>query len=312
MARMDALLIGARLMLAGVFATAGLAKLADRAGTRSSLQRFGVPAASVGAAALLLPVAEIATAVALIPQPTARWGAVAGMVLLVAFIVAIANAVSRGKAPECNCFGNVHSAPAGKGTIARNVALAVAAGYVTVDGPGPAIHTWVGERDADGVATAAILTTVTLTLVSARLWAGNRELRRSLDDARSELVRLPPGLPVGADAPGFESIGFDASELSLKSLTADGRPVVLIFVASGCGACEGLLPLVDRWQAMLSDQITIAVVDDPEVLKLYRVSGTPSAVAVTPDQRIASVPADGPPAIETLVRLQLRSREPVH
>lgn len=40
---MDLLLLAARLMLALVFAVAGLAKLADRPGSRQALRDFGLP-----------------------------------------------------------------------------------------------------------------------------------------------------------------------------------------------------------------------------------------------------------------------------
>jgi hypothetical protein len=80
---------------------------------------------------------------------------------------------------------------------------------------------------------------------------------------------------------------------------------------------------------MLGDRITLAVISsgDPaanrapaeehgvanvllqkgdEVMKAYRVEGTPSAIAVTPDRVIASTPVEGPIAIEPLIRLMLR------
>ena len=40
---MDLMLLVARVLLAGVFGIAGVAKLADRAGSRQALQDFGVP-----------------------------------------------------------------------------------------------------------------------------------------------------------------------------------------------------------------------------------------------------------------------------
>ena len=47
----------ARVLLAAVFAVAGMAKLADRAGTRRALADFGTPTRVVGPMALVLPLA---------------------------------------------------------------------------------------------------------------------------------------------------------------------------------------------------------------------------------------------------------------
>ncbi len=65
---MASAVLGARILLAVVFATAGVAKLLDRRGTREALEGFGVP----GSPYLWsdpAPVAELATAVALGPRP---------------------------------------------------------------------------------------------------------------------------------------------------------------------------------------------------------------------------------------------------
>src|SRR6187551_335363 len=64
-AGMDGILLIARLLLAGVFAVAGAAKLTDLAGTRRALAGFGIPDRLGGSLALALPLAELAIAVAL-------------------------------------------------------------------------------------------------------------------------------------------------------------------------------------------------------------------------------------------------------
>src|SRR4051812_4490479 len=91
----------ARLALALVFGTAAAGKLADPAGTRRALTDFGAPARSLSALVLLLPLAELATALALLFQPTARWGALSAVLLLSLFVAGIARAMARGEAPDC-------------------------------------------------------------------------------------------------------------------------------------------------------------------------------------------------------------------
>ena len=66
---------------------------------------------------LLLPAAELATAAALLFAATARWGALAALLLLAAFIFGLTRALRRGETPDCHCFGQVHSEPASWVTV---------------------------------------------------------------------------------------------------------------------------------------------------------------------------------------------------
>ena len=63
---MDAALLIARLVLAGVFTLAGVAKLADLKGSRQAIIDFGVPSAMGAPLGLLLPLAELAVAATLL------------------------------------------------------------------------------------------------------------------------------------------------------------------------------------------------------------------------------------------------------
>src|SRR5713101_398545 len=94
------LLIG-RLFLSGVFLLAGITKLADRPGSRKSLVDFGLPNALAGVGAILLPLAEIAVGLCLIPARLAWYGTVGAVALLSLFILAIGTALVRGRKPDC-------------------------------------------------------------------------------------------------------------------------------------------------------------------------------------------------------------------
>ena len=59
MTGLEALPLAGRLLLAIVFAVAGTTKLRDRAGTRRSLESFGVPPLLVLPLGILLPVVEL-------------------------------------------------------------------------------------------------------------------------------------------------------------------------------------------------------------------------------------------------------------
>src|ERR671913_1629028 len=144
----DAALLIARLVLAGVFTLAGVAKLADLKGSRQAIRDFGVPSAIAAPLGLVLPLGELAVAATLLPASTAWWGALGALGLLSVFVVGISINLARGRTPECHCFGQLHSAPAGWKTLARNGVLAAVAGFVLwagyKGGAGPSALSWVG------------------------------------------------------------------------------------------------------------------------------------------------------------------------
>jgi uncharacterized membrane protein YphA (DoxX/SURF4 family) len=325
---MGSFILAARVILAAVFATAGVAKLRDRQGTRDALEDFGVPASVLSPFALVLPLAELGTAVALLPRPTAQWGGLAALILLLAFIGAITRSLARGEAPDCNCFGQLHSEPAGRRTLFRNIVLAAVAAFVTVKGPGPSVTAWVADRSAAelaAVGTAAAAAAAVAWALALR--RENRALKLDVADARAELALLPPGLPVGSVATPFELRSMSGGTVSLDDLCARGLPVVMVFISPGCPSCDLLMPELGGWQHTLADSLTLAVIgkgtpeenqpvidsgaelllqEEREVKRAYRLTASPMAVAVSPDGRIASQPALGLSQIESLIRLTAR------
>src|ERR1700743_73717 len=131
---MGAALLVCRLVLASWLMVAGWARLADLAGSRQAVVDFGIPERFAGVVGVVLPVAEIAVAVALVPVASARFAAWGAAFLLVGFSVGIANALAHGRSPDCHCFGQVHSAPASWRTLARNLLLLGMAGFVAIGG----------------------------------------------------------------------------------------------------------------------------------------------------------------------------------
>ena len=117
---------------------AGVAKLADRAGSRRAVTDFGAPAVLAAPLGILVPLAELAVAALLIPSSTAPWGALGALSLLLLFVVGIAANLVRGRKPDCHCFGQLHSAPAGWSTLAHNGLLAAVAGFVSGKEAAPA------------------------------------------------------------------------------------------------------------------------------------------------------------------------------
>jgi uncharacterized membrane protein YphA (DoxX/SURF4 family) len=296
----DLPLLIARLALAAVFAIAAVAKLRDQEGTRQAVAEFGVPAHLASAVAVLLPLAELAIAVALMVQSTAAAGGLAALAMLLGFAVAIAWNLAQGRAPDCHCFGQLHSSQASLRTVARNLTLATVAGFVAAELGDPWPVAAVGAAGA-----------IVLVPLSAAAW---RRGRATQADAA--------GLPVGTRAPNFRLPALQGLSVGLDSLRAQGLPVLLVFTDAHCGPCLALAPHVARWQREHSRELTIAVIEsgdrtaagpdehgrrnialqrDREISALYGVEGTPSAVLVDADGRVASTVAPGADAIEAVV-----------
>src|SRR5437868_14777133 len=108
-------------------------------GFRSALEGFGLTGAWVAIGAVAIPMTELLAAGLAIPGATAQAGAAIAVLLLITFEVAIALALRRGTTPECHCFGQLYSRPAGGETLARNALFVAVALIVLVAGPGPGL-----------------------------------------------------------------------------------------------------------------------------------------------------------------------------
>ena len=165
---MPGFVLGVRLVLAAVFAVAGVAKLLDAAGSRGALEGFGVPRGAARLAGRVLPVAELAIAAGLLVPASAWWSALAAAGLLAVFMAAIGVSMARGAAPGCHCFGRLRSAPVSWRTQLRNGVLAAAAGVAVLAGRGASGLSpvrWAGHLTAAELGLAAAV--VVLCAVAA-------------------------------------------------------------------------------------------------------------------------------------------------
>ncbi len=155
---MPGFVLGVRLVLAAVFAVAGVAKLLDAAGSRGALEGFGVPRGAARLAGPVLPVAELAIAAGLLVPASAWWSALAAAGLLAVFMAAIGLSMARGAAPGCHCFGRLDSAPVSWRTQVRNGVLAAAGGVAVLAGRGASGLSpvrWAGHLNAAELGLAA-------------------------------------------------------------------------------------------------------------------------------------------------------------
>jgi thiol-disulfide isomerase/thioredoxin/uncharacterized membrane protein YphA (DoxX/SURF4 family) len=339
---MHSVLLAARILLAAVFALAALTKLADLRGSRDAVAGFGVPAPLAGPLGLLLPIAELAVAVLLLPAATARIGALGATLLLAVFVIAIGRSLARGAATDCHCFGQLHSEPVGWRTLARNGVLAGIAVFVVVAGRshvGPSATAWIGGlSDAGVVAVGGGLALALLAGAASAAWLAllrqNGRLLLRIDELEARLdaagVRAPApahahvGLPLGEQAPAFTLSGLYGETVTLASLTAAERPVMLLFTDPTCAPCNALMPQLAAWQREHAEDLTLAVltrgsaednrakmrehgianvwVDDQlTVYEAYEANGTPGAVLIDVQGRIASAVVAGTGPIGELV-----------
>src|SRR5258705_5480320 len=119
-----------RIALGAVFGIAGITKLLDPPGTREAVKNFGSPKPLVPILSIALPIVELAIATGLLFSNTARASAVAALIVLALFIVAISASLARGETHDCHCFGQLYSRPLGWPTLARNVVFALGAAFV--------------------------------------------------------------------------------------------------------------------------------------------------------------------------------------
>jgi peroxiredoxin len=243
---------------------------------------FGVPERLAAAAGVGLPVVEGVLAVLLLPRATAPVAAALSGALMLAFAAGITVALAKGRHPDCHCFGQLHSEPAGRSTVIRDLFLAGVAGFVAVAGwndPGTSVTDWIGSlstAQAIGAGAAVVFAGLfafqvwfslqllhqngrVLTRLEALEAAVQGRAATELGSHRHSKTRVA-GLPVSAPAPPFALPALDGEIVTLDGLRSSGRPVLLVFSDPSCGPCNALLPDVANWQREHSEQMRVVLI----------------------------------------------------
>ena len=265
---MDVALLLARLLLASVFMVAGAAKLADREGSRRALADFGVP-----------PRWRVRWRCCC-RWPNWRWrppsyrppppgGAPRGHSCSCSYsslrsppiwpAAARQSAIASG-----SCTRNPQAGRRLRATVSWPLWPASSSGGATM---ALAPARWVGSRALGaqvaglvvGLAVLGVLAAQSLLLLN--LIKQNGRLLMRVDALESGqgggAATLPHGsvatqpslgLPIGDTAPEFELPGLHGETLTLESLRASGKPVMLLFTDTNCASCTAMLPEIRRWQ----------------------------------------------------------------
>lgn len=319
---MTAVVAVARLGLAGVLLVAAVGKLLDLPGARRALTEFEVPKPLVGSGAVMLVLAEMASAIGLVFQPTARWAGIAAGLLFMLFTIGIARALQAGRAPECHCFGQFHSQPAGARTLVRNAVLLAVAVLTAVIGPGKPVDRLV-DAHSRGAGIAGLVGALALLLGGAIVWLQvvNQRLRSRATQS------APTAAPVGAPAPPF-ALEDGANQLVTSAdLVASGTPVLLLFTSVICAQCQAFMPDLVQWQRRLAGRLrivplcfgdrasglahafehgvadTLFLGEDRGLIDLYGIPVTPCGLLIGSGGRVASAPIQGADAIDALLEV---------
>lgn len=337
---MDVLFIICGIVVSLVLIVAGVSKLRAPQRTAKMLIEFGFVRSMSPTAAIILPVVEIATGVALLWPPIAAVAAFFALMLLGGFTIAIVYSLLQGRRPQCSCFGQAQSVPISWGTALRNSVLTMAAALL-VASPGPMSGGLLRELAAlmgSSGSTNVLLLTAASILVLIQAWTNVNVIRQQgrlllkIDNleyrleaagiALSDSAASGRGLPVGVSAPEFAATTLDGRAISLQGILQN-RPLALVFVNSDCKPCASLLPELERFAN--SGQIDIQLVTNAarqanldklgassllgraavqegfELNDLFGVIATPTAVCIAPDGTIASQVAVGQDAIMDLL-----------
>ncbi len=260
-----------RLILAAIFGLAGIGKLYDLEGSEKAVRNFGVPEVLAKAAAVLLPLVEISVAVLLLFAETSWFGAIGAVLLLIIFIGGMLNQMRLGNAPDCHCFGQIHSAPVSRKTLLRNAVFVIPALILIIQGRE---NQGIGVFDSSvnnsgfnfmqlvfGLIIIGFLAVVVYFLkqISQQQTQIMRriELLEVLSHEGSGIVEREDvsspedGLPIGAPAPDFELVNVYGKNVHFEHLLAQGKPILMFFVGVGCVPCASLLPEIEKWQKEL-------------------------------------------------------------
>lgn len=281
---MEILLLVIRLFLFSIFALAGIGKLLDLSGSKRAVTEFGVPDFLAKPIAILLPIAEIAIAIILIPAQTSWFGAIFGGILLLIFVAGMLWQMKQGNAPDCHCFGQIHSEPVSKKSLLRNIAFVVLAGFLVAAGKGNqgldifdnssqfsdmnimqvvfglAVIGFMGAivfllKKISGQQTQIMRRIEVLELLSHE---GGKELERDVTDPNI-------GLPIGSPAPGFELPDVNNKKVSFESFLNAGKSILLFFVSPSCNPCEAMIPEIEEWQKDLDEKINFVFISNGNI-----------------------------------------------
>lgn len=332
-----------RLFLFGVFALAGIGKLMDLDGSEKAVKGFGVPDSLAKPVGVGLPIFELVLAFLFLFVSTSWFAANAAVLLISVFLGGMIYQIAQGNAPDCHCFGQIHSEPVGKSSLLRNGGFAILALFLAIQG-----RANQGASLADDNSGMTIVLILVLAVLAVgvfylkRIFDQQGELMRRIDllelisrdggqVEREEAVPPTEGLAIGSPFPEFQLKELNGTSVSRSDVFASGKPAIVFFVSPDCSPCKALYPEIQEWQKELgekldfvfvssgdlkanrdkygvTDGIRVIVEEKRDLAESVKAQWTPSALFVNADGRIGSYVSTGDSAIRLLID-DLRERE---
>lgn len=268
-----------RLLLLVVFLVAGIGKLLDREGSEKALRDFEIPEPLVKPFAASLPWLEIAVAAGILFTPVSWYSAIGAAVLLLGFTAGMLWQMKKGNAPDCHCFGQIHSEPVSLKSIGRNAVLlalaivlvAVGPGFQGTDvvGSGPFVS---GENSMQlmlGLAIVGLLVAMVFILkkisdqqvqIMRRIEILDLVANEGKEVTREEAQQPQAGLPIGSPLPAFTVEDGDGNRVDSSEILDEGTPALLMFVSPTCHPCESLIPDMDSWNSEIGDAMDVILI----------------------------------------------------
>ena len=277
---MENLLFILRILLVAIFGVAGFAKLYDLSGSKKAVEGFGVPESLAKPLGILLPIVEIAIAVSLLFVQTSWFGAIGAAVLLGVFIAGMTWQWSKGNAPDCHCFGQVHSEPVSPKSIIRNVIFILPAlGLIFAGKDNQGLNLFDSNINNTtespmniiiGLAVIGLLAAVVYFLkqiseqqvqIMRRIEILEFTAHEGTKEVEREDVSNPTeGLPIGSLAPVFELPDLNYKIVTIKDLISPKKTTMFFFVSPTCNPCGALLPEIEEWQTELKDKLNFVFI----------------------------------------------------
>lgn len=332
---MEVILLLIRLFLAAIFIIAGIGKFLDLEGAEKSVKAFGTPADLAKPFAIAIPFAEIVFGASLLFVSVSWIGAIGVFLFLLVFIGGMIWQLAQGNAPECHCFGAIHSEPVSTKSLIRNIIFASLALFLVAQGrdrQGLSFTQMTNETALQLILGLAIIGFLAAVVFYLKKIAGQQsQIMRRIEaleitlheggmHARENLTDPREGLPIGAPAPDFVLPDAEGNTVSLADLLSRGKPLLFFYVGPNCAPCAALLPEIEKWQSDLKDKVDliflstggreenigkfgaaeILLQEQREVAEKFSARWTPTAFLVNTNGTIASHLAVGDAAIREL------------
>ncbi len=255
---LDVVLV-ARALLAGVFATAAAGKLIDLAGSRAAMEQFGLPRRARALRRRGAAAARGRASPSLCSSTRAR-GSLRSAPWPCLPCSCSASAACSPAASRPSATASARSIPPrwAPATLGRNAGLAVLAAVAALSHRQGSISGWIAGLRGMGVLAACRGRGARSQCSSAALLFARSLLkrhgavllqpRRGRSAARFGRRRCRAGTARARPA-ALHLSGLHGDTATLESLLAPGHPLLLLFTDPGCGPCTALMPEVAQWQS---------------------------------------------------------------